>query len=62
MQRGEPLEDDLWQALESRFITRDQLREDESVRARLLNAHWDGLAWEQGARLQHLRVSWEAQQ
>ena len=43
-------------------IGREQLLENEGLRTRLLNAHWGGLAWEQVARLQRLRVAWEAQQ
>ena len=62
MRRGEHLEDALWEALESRVISREQLFSDNSLRSRLLSAHWGGLAWEQVARLQHLRVAWEAQQ
>ena len=46
----------------SRLISREQLLEDGMLRTRLLNAHWGGLAWEQVAPLQHLRVAWEAQQ
>ena len=39
MRRGEHLEDELWEALESRVISQEQLFSDNSLRARLLSAH-----------------------
>ena len=62
MRQGRCLEDELWEALEARVITREKITSDPSLRVRLLDAHWGALAWEQVARLQHLRVAWEAQQ
>lgn len=59
MREGKRLPDDLWAALQARAYSKEQLRAQES-RQRLLNAHWGGLAWEQVARLQHVRIGLEA--
>ena len=59
MRQGKRLPDDLWAALQARAYSKEQLRAQES-RQRLLNAHWGGLAWEQVARLQHVRIGLEA--
>ena len=59
MREGKRLPDDLWAALQARAYSKEQLRAQES-RQRLLDAHWGGLAWEQVARLQHVRIGLEA--
>lgn len=59
MRQGKRLPDDLWAALQARAYSKEQLRAQES-RQRLLDAHWGGLAWEQVARLQHVRIGLEA--
>lgn len=59
MREGKRMPDDLWAALQARAYSKEQLRAEES-RQRLLDAHWGGLAWEQVARLQHVRIGLEA--
>ena len=59
MREGKCMPDDLWAALQARAYSKEQLRAEES-RQRLLDAHWGGLAWEQVARLQHVRIGLEA--
>ena len=59
MREGKRMPDDLWAALQARAYSKEQLRAQES-RQRLLDAHWGGLAWEQVARLQHVRIGLEA--
>ena len=59
MREGKRMPDDLWAALQARAYSKEQLRAEES-RQRLLDAHWGGLAWEQVARLQHVRSGLEA--
>ena len=61
MRSGLKLSDELWAALEARCFTADQLKAPE-LGERLLASHWGGMAWEQVARLQHIRVGLEAKQ
>ena len=60
MREGKKMSDALWAALEARSYSTAQLQADE-LRGRLLDAHWGGLAWEQVARLQHVRVGFGGQ-
>ena len=61
MREGKEMSDDLWAALEARAYGKKELQAEE-LRQRLLDAHWGGLAWEQVARLQHLRVGLEGKE
>ena len=58
MREGKEMSDTLWAALEARALSQEELQAEE-LRQRLLDAHWGGLAWEQVARLQHVRVGLE---
>eukprot|EP00435_Cladocopium_sp_Y103_P048345 s4006_g14.t1 len=61
MREGQGLTDELWAALEARSFDKEQLQASD-LGPQLLQAHWGGLAWEQVARLQHVRVALEAKQ
>ena len=61
MREGKKMSDALWAALEARSSGILKLQADE-LRGRSLDAHWGGLAWEQVARLQHVRVGLEAKE
>ena len=62
MREGKEMTDALWPALEARSYSKDEQLRAEELRQRLLDAHWGGLAWEQVARLQHVRVGLEAKE
>ena len=50
----------LWEMLRSRELDPESLSRAEEKR-KLMAAHWGGFAWEQVARLQHMRATLEAQ-
>ena len=61
MRNGTSMSDSLWAALEARSYNPKGLANAE-LQTALLRAHWGGFAWEQVARLQHIRVGLEARQ
>ena len=56
MRQGTRLPDELWQELQARVWRTESL----GGRDGLLSTYWGGLAWEQVARLQHIRAILEA--
>ena len=60
MREGRILPDELWSQLQARVVDLDALSSNGATINKILAAHWGALAWEQIARLQHLRVQLEA--
>lgn len=60
MREGRILPDELWSQLQGRVVDLNELSSDGGTVNKILAAHWGALAWEQIARLQHLRVQLEA--
>ena len=60
MREGRILPEELWSQLQGRVVDLNALSSDAGTINKILAAHWGALAWEQIARLQHLRVQLEA--
>lgn len=60
MREGRILPEELWPQLKGRVVDLDALSSNGGTINKILAAHWGALAWEQIARLQHLRVQLEA--